>query len=303
MTGHGGQLAAISSLRPRPFFGISAERKLDVVTGALVGRRVDGSERESAVTKWRNAFRTSEELHRFKRYAVLREATRIISRRGFHNTSLDEIAEGLGISKGTLYNYVSDKQEILFDCHMIALDLGDKACKVANDLDGSGLDKLRILLLCYIEWMYGEAGIGGITSDINALRPDDRVTVVTRRDKIDQALVDLIELGIRDGSLRTDDPHLAVFVIMGAVNSISSWYARGGRLKIEEIAEFIVGMLTRSIAVDTSTAKARVDVPPHPEATSTFAPMVPARAGRVSPAKKAVNGKAKPAGASRKTAS
>src|SRR3546814_7511706 len=88
--------------------------------------------------KWRNAFRTSEELHRFKRYAVLREATRIISRRGFHNASLDEIAEGLGISKGTLYNYVSDKQEILFDCHMIALDLGDHACKVANDLDGSG---------------------------------------------------------------------------------------------------------------------------------------------------------------------
>src|SRR3546814_5425386 len=83
---------------------------------------------------------------------------------------------------------------------MIALDLGDHACKVANDLDGSGLDKLRILLLCYIEWMYGEAGIGGITSDINALRPDDRITVVSRRDKIDRALVDLIELGIRDGS-------------------------------------------------------------------------------------------------------
>lgn len=252
------------------------------------------------MTKWRNAFRTSEELHRFKRYAVLREATRIISRRGFHNTSLDEIAEGLGISKGTLYNYVSDKQEILFDCHMIALDLGDKACKVATDLDGSGLDKLRILLLCYIEWMYGEAGIGGITSDINALRPDDRITVVARRNKIDQALVDLIELGIRDGSLVAEDPHLAVFVIMGAVNSISSWYSRGGRLKIEEIAEVIVGMLTRSIAVDTSIARASVEVPAHPEATLTFAPLASPRTGRVSTTKKAANAKMKPAGASRK---
>lgn len=253
------------------------------------------------MTKWRNAFTTSEELHRFKRYAVLREATRIISRRGFHNTSLDEIAEGLGISKGTLYNYVSDKQEILFDCHMIALDLGDKACKVAADLEGSGLDKLRILLLCYIEWMYGEAGIGGITSDINALRPDDRLTVVARRDRIDQALVDLVELGIRDGSLVTDDPHLAVFVIMGAVNSISSWYARGGRLKIEEIAHVIVGMLTRSIALDPSIVQARVEVPPHPEATPTFAPMVPARARKASSPKKTGNGKVKPTGANRKT--
>ena len=252
--------------------------------------------------KWRNAFRTSEELHRFKRYAVLREATRIISRRGFHNTSLDEIAEGLGISKGTLYNYVSDKQEILFDCHMIALDLGDHACKVANDLDGSGLDKLRILLLCYIEWMYGEAGIGGITSDINALRPDDRITVVSRRDKIDRALVDLIELGIRDGSLVAEDPHLAVFVIMGAVNSISSWFDRGGRLKIEDIADVIVGMLTRSIAVDTSIAKMRVEIPAHPEATLAFTPLAPARAGRAAATKKAGSAKAKPTGVSRKKA-
>src|SRR3546814_9019762 len=82
--------------------------------------------------------------------------------------------------------------------------------------------------------MYGEAGIGGITSDINALRPDERITVVSRRDKIDRALVDLIELGFRDGSLVAEDPHLAVFVIMGAVNSISSWFDRGGRLRSEE---------------------------------------------------------------------
>src|SRR3546814_6323545 len=82
------------------------------ISRKLVARRVTHLKGNVSVMKWRNAFRTSEELHRFKRYAVLREATRIISRRGFHNASLDEIAEGLGISKGTLYNYVSDKQEI-----------------------------------------------------------------------------------------------------------------------------------------------------------------------------------------------
>src|SRR3546814_19262951 len=127
--------------------------------------------------KWRNAFRTSEELHRFKRYAVLREATRIISRRGFHNASLDEIAEGLGISKGTLYNYVYDKQEILLDCHMIALDLGDHACKVANDLDGSGLDTHRLLLLCYITWLYGTVGMGGFTSNTNYFCSTARIQI------------------------------------------------------------------------------------------------------------------------------
>lgn len=257
------------------------------------------------MAKWRNAFRTNEELHRFKRYAVLREATRIISRRGFHNTSLDEIAEGLGISKGTLYNYVKDKQEILFDCHMIALDLGDRACELAEALDGTGLDKLRLLLLCYIEWMYGEAGIGGITSDINALRPDDRRVVVQRRDRMDRALVELIELGVKDGSIVTDDPHIAVFVIMGAVNSISSWYSRNGRLTIQEIARKIVAMLTRSIAADVTSARADMDVPPHPEATMAFAPSFSVRLSRPEPAeqKRVAVPKSRRTGAAKKASS
>ncbi|BAI96239.1 TetR family transcriptional regulator [Sphingobium sp. TA15] len=231
------------------------------------------------VAKWRNAFRTNEELHRFKRYAVLREATRTISRRGFHNTSLDEIAEGLGISKGTLYNYVKDKQEILFDCHMIALDLGDRACEVAKEYDGSGLDKLRILLLCYIGWMYGEDGIGGVTSDVNALRLEDREVVVKRRDRLDREMVSLVVGGQSDGSIISTDPHLAIFVIMGAINSIATWYAPDGRMAINQIAEEVVAMLTRSLATDVSAHNAAFAIPPHPEVSLAFTAPVGSRKG------------------------
>ena len=132
--------------------------------------------------RWENGFQTSEEIQRYKRYAVIREAARIMSRQGFHNTSLDEVARVLGISKGTLYNYVKDKQEILFECHNIALDLGDYAAQVARETGGRGIDKLRVLLRCYIIWMYGQAGVGGVTFDVNALRDDDRAAVIERRD-------------------------------------------------------------------------------------------------------------------------
>src|SRR3546814_1343321 len=89
---------------------------------------------------------------------------------------------------------------------------------------------------------------------------------------------------------------------MGAVNSISSWFDRGGRLKIEDIADVIVGMLTRSIAVETSIAKVRVEIPAHPEATLAFTPLAPARAGRAAATKKAGSAKAKPTGVSRNKA-
>ena len=66
--------------------------------------------------RWKNVLQTSDEVYRVKRNAVLREATRIIARRGFHNTSLDDVAEALQVSKGTLYNYVTDKLEIPKPC-------------------------------------------------------------------------------------------------------------------------------------------------------------------------------------------
>ena len=65
--------------------------------------------------RWKNSLMMTEEVQRIKRDAVLKEAGRAFSKRGFHNTSLDDVAKALQVSKGTLYNYVQDKQEILFE--------------------------------------------------------------------------------------------------------------------------------------------------------------------------------------------
>jgi AcrR family transcriptional regulator len=198
--------------------------------------------------RWENGFQTNEEIQRYKRSAVIREAARIMSRRGFHNTSLDEVAKVLGISKGTLYNYVRDKQEILFECHNIALDLGAQAAQVAKAAGGTGIDKLRLLVRCYIIWMYGQAGVGGVTFDVDALRPEDRSVVIEQRDAVENSLVSLLEEGFADGSTRTCDAKISVYGIMSAINGISTWFSPGGRLTIEEVADQFVDLFTLSLA-------------------------------------------------------
>src|SRR6202008_2553502 len=72
---------------------------------------------------WKNASQTNDEISRLKRDAIIREAARIFSRDGFHNASLDDVARVLDVSKGTLYNYVRDKQEILFELVALEKDL------------------------------------------------------------------------------------------------------------------------------------------------------------------------------------
>lgn len=219
--------------------------------------------------RWENGFQTNEEIQRYKRYAVIREAARIISRQGFHNTSLDAVAKVLGISKGTLYNYVKDKQEILFECHKISLDLGEHAVRVASEAGGLGIDRLRLLLRCFIIWMYGQAGVGGLTFDVNALRPEDRAIVVGRRDGMEANLVGLLKESAEDGSIRPCDAKITVYAIMSAINGISSWYSPDGRMSIEAIADEMLDLLTRSLAT-------------HPEKLAPYPP-VPAYPMQVAP--------------------
>ena len=106
------------------------------------------------MARWKNALQTKEEIARLKRQAVLRESGRIFSRRGFHNTSLADVAEQLAVSKGTLYNYFEGKSDLFIayvereSDRKIAwiLDLADAEGDVTAALNRVGRRLTRTLL-------------------------------------------------------------------------------------------------------------------------------------------------------------
>lgn len=209
------------------------------------------------MARWENTLRTNDEINRLKREAVIRESARIFSRRGYHNASLDDVAKSLNVSKGTLYNYVTDKEEILFESLKLALDFGEKAFEIAEQQAGTGADKLRSTLRNYISMLHDELGACGMLTEVDALKPAHRREIVARRDEQERWFVALIEQGMADGSLRPLDKKLAVFTFMGAVNSISRWYSPKGRLTHVEIAEGVADLL-----LDGMTARPGEGAPP-----------------------------------------
>jgi len=64
---------------------------------------------------WR-AHRASEPQRSDKKDAVLLAGARLFTRKGFYGTSLDDIAQSLGVTKPTLYYYIANKEEILIEC-------------------------------------------------------------------------------------------------------------------------------------------------------------------------------------------
>jgi AcrR family transcriptional regulator len=181
-----------------------------------------------------NAFDRDDQRNR-KRDAVLRAAASAFNRRGYANTSLEDIAASLGVSKPTLYQYFNSKQEILYRCHQRALDQGDAGIAQAEMHCGSGLDKLLIYMQTYMRGFFGEFGAGPVLTDVDSLSPSNRKKVVERRSRISTATTSFIAEGVNDGSIVECDPKLANLFALGVINWMAYWYREDGPNTPEEI--------------------------------------------------------------------
>jgi AcrR family transcriptional regulator len=179
---------------------------------------------------------------------LVREAARAFSARGYHDTSLDDVAKALGVTKPALYYYVKNKQEILFECHMLSYDLGDQALEYGEKNGKTGFEKILLLVKNYIELITSEMGSSVVLVELDSLDAENRARVIRRRDKFDRYCRRLVAQGIKDGSIRSMDPKLTVFFFMGAINWMTRWFKTDGPLTGEQIAEHFADFLTAAIS-------------------------------------------------------
>jgi AcrR family transcriptional regulator len=197
--------------------------------------------------RWDNDLQIGDAVQQLKRDAVVRAAGNAFSKRGYHNTSLDDVAAALKVSKGTLYNYVRDKQEILFQCHLMAIEIGKRAFEKGSVPGACGAEVLEETLKDYIEMLTTELGACGVIMEVDALRPEDRKLVTKERDAFEARLTKILKSGFADGSIRETDPRIAIFAFMGAINWMPRWYSPEGRLSGREVAEQLTGLLLRGL--------------------------------------------------------
>jgi AcrR family transcriptional regulator len=101
---------------------------------------------------WSNSGYDQEQVHRDRRAALLRRATMAFRNWNYHEITMDQIAEDLGVSKPTLYNYVKGKQEILYEGHKLSMDFADQAVADAEAADGDAAARLGVFCRTYTAW-------------------------------------------------------------------------------------------------------------------------------------------------------
>jgi AcrR family transcriptional regulator len=183
-----------------------------------------------------------------KREAVLRAAVQLFLEQGYHRATLNDVAERLNITKPALYNYFRGKDAILFECWMMGQERVETCIARIDAGGGSGLVKLRKLLLAYAQEMTTDAGKSLVRFDVRDLSDKHQKTVRAARREIDGVFRRYISEGIADGSIRPCDVKLSAFAIAGSLNWIGHWYQRDGKQSAETIAAEFALRLTEGLA-------------------------------------------------------
>jgi AcrR family transcriptional regulator len=211
---------------------------------------------------WR-ASRERQHDREVKREAVIRAAAHAFNRRGYHNTSLDDIAAALEVTKPTVYYYVSNKEQLLFECFVAGIEPVRAAIREARDPGLPARARLNAVLRDYAKAMASEFGWCMVRVEDQDLSPVMSGQVKAMKSEIDQGIRRLIRDGVQDGSIQPCDPKMTAFALAGSLNWIAHWYKENQSMTPAEIADAFIsvfdnGLQPRSGAAVINGARRRV---------------------------------------------
>jgi len=175
---------------------------------------------------------------------IEKTAARLFRERGFHGTSVRNIADAVGLQGGSLYAHIDGKDDLLWK---IADGSADRFFEALTPIVNSNDDVARKLRNAIV------AHVGVITADLDAaavyttewrhLAAERRERMAHRRDEYENLFRGLISTGIRAGLLAPVDEGDATLFCLSALNYVFLWYKPDGRMSSDEVATMLAGFI------------------------------------------------------------
>lgn len=196
-----------------------------------------------------------EEQREAKRNAVLQAAAELFNERGFHATSLDDVAARLNVSKPTLYYYVKSKDEILIQCVNKGLQMALEGIEASRRAGGQAIDQLIACMRVYGTIVTMDFGMCIIRVGEEGLALEGRKQLRQLKAGIDNEFRRLVAEGVAQGALSPCDAKLTAFAIAGALSWIAHWYRPDGPYSRDEVVEQCIATLLNGVLRRPSQAE------------------------------------------------
>ncbi len=188
-----------------------------------------------------------------RRHQLVVRAAALFDERGYHQTSVEDVAEACGIRKPTLYHYFSGKEEILFWIHEEFIDLLIARQEAREQKGMPATEALREIMADVLGLLTTHPGYVRVFFEHHReLKGEARAAIRAKRDAYQASIERLFERGIAEGEFRGIEPRLATLVLAGMCNWAFHWYDPGGPLSSAEIAEVFWGILLEGFQSEDS---------------------------------------------------
>lgn len=168
--------------------------------------------------------------------------------KGYHGTSMREIADAVGIKAGSLYNHFAGKQEILYRIALGSIqELLDGGTALAAD-HADAPERLHAFVRFHVEYHAQFRYRAKVADDqLHALSPAQLESVLDVRDAYQQILKDTLAMGRDQHDWLVEDVAVTTFAIATMCTAVGVWFREGGRLSPAEVADIYAGFILRGV--------------------------------------------------------
>jgi AcrR family transcriptional regulator len=188
--------------------------------------------------------------------SLLRASLEVFRRHGFDAASIGDLAEYLGLNRGTIYYYVPSKGELL----RLALEPALTALEAIPLQRGASLgpafDRLLFVLREMVTVLTNHATAVAVLISLRGNLAIEREAICRHR-AVEQEIIKLVSLARDEGALRADvDPDTAGRLLVGTLNSITDWYSKRGPISPSQLAEDIISLTFSGLKTSSGSPSA-----------------------------------------------
>lgn len=171
-------------------------------------------------------------------------AADLFRQRGYRAATLDDIARAVGVSKPTLYGYFRSKEELLAAIFHRAMSLFERDLDAIRTSGDDPVTKLRRVIRFHVGAVIAERSFLAVFFSEEANLPPRLSRAIRRRKaRYDRTVRAIVEAGVRKGTLKTTNPRLLVFAMLGMSNWLYQWYDPAGEWDADTIAAGFIALL------------------------------------------------------------
>jgi AcrR family transcriptional regulator len=186
---------------------------------------------------------------------VYRAALRLFREKGYHATSMQDIAAAVGLYKGSLYHYIGGKEDLLVQVFERAMGtLVAEVERIVADTSLGPSAQLRLIVQAHVACV--SENLDALTvylHEFRALAGESLANVRAQRDRYAQLVAETIGRGVRLGEFETADVGIATLGLLGMCNWVCQWYRPGGRLGPAQIGGYFADLVLGGLSASNRT--------------------------------------------------